>query len=574
MEPELNVTNERIDDIPVLLEQMNRLKLAELLDEHFPTHGHWVGASLGQVTVTWLSHILSEGDHRLSYVEEWVAQRTHSLGQMVGQPVRVLDYSDDRLAQILAQLSQDEQWAGFETALGQRVLRVYPILKPERVRMDSTTVSGHWQIREGGLFQYGHSKDHRPDLPQLKVMLSTLDPLGLPLATEVVAGQRADDPLYEPAIEAVRETLKQPGLLYVGDAKMAALNTRLKLVEGEDYYLCPLPQVQLSEESLGEYLEPVWKQEQELTRIERERADGEVVTIATGFEIEQFIEEKREERSVSWSERRLVVRSQQQAKRQRQRLQERLAQSKQALAALTEPKRGRQRPETLPELEEAAQAILKQYRVEGLLELKSDETVTERQVRAYGDRPARIEIERELSLTVTVNQKAVDNQCRRFGWRVYATNASQEQLPLAEAILAYRDQYIQERSFARLKNKPLSLSPMYLHRDDHATGLVRLMSLALRVLTLLQFTVRHRLAAEEESLAGLYPGNPKRETDRPTAERLLKAFDNITLTLIHQAHQVLSVISSLSALQQRILELLDFPNYIYTRFNATFQIPP
>ena len=99
-------------------------------------------------------------------------------------------------------------------------------LQPERVRLDSTTASGYWRVTEDGLFQFGHSKDHRPDLPQVKVMLSVLDPLGLPVATDIVPGQRADDPLYLPAITRVRESVGRRGLLYVGDCKMGALETR------------------------------------------------------------------------------------------------------------------------------------------------------------------------------------------------------------------------------------------------------------------------------------------------------------------------------------------------------------
>ena len=140
-------------------------------------------------------------------------------------------------------------------------------------------------ITEEGLFQYGHSKDHRPDLPQLKVMLATLDAMGMPLVTSVVDGSRADDPLYLPTVRAIRESLGQTGLLYVGDSKMAALTTRGTLAAGGDYYLCPLPQVQLSPEELQRYLEPVWQQEQPLSAIDRVRFDGKTVHIANGFEV-------------------------------------------------------------------------------------------------------------------------------------------------------------------------------------------------------------------------------------------------------------------------------------------------
>ena len=116
-------------------------------------------------------------------------------------------------------------------------MRVYA-LEAATVRIDTTSTSGYWSVTAGGLFQFGHSKDHRPDLPQLKVALSTLDPLGLPVATDVLEGNRADDPLYIPSVERVRKALKKKELLYVGDAKMAVLETRAFIAAGGDHYLC------------------------------------------------------------------------------------------------------------------------------------------------------------------------------------------------------------------------------------------------------------------------------------------------------------------------------------------------
>ena len=58
----------------------------------------------------------------------------------------------------------------------------------------------------GGLLQFGHSKDD-PTRPQIKVMMGSLDPLGMPLATDVLSGERADDGLYIPIIERIRSGL-------------------------------------------------------------------------------------------------------------------------------------------------------------------------------------------------------------------------------------------------------------------------------------------------------------------------------------------------------------------------------
>src|SRR5207244_9806143 len=94
-----------------------------------------------------------------------------------GQEVCERSFRDDRLALVLDALSDEQKWQQFETALNRQLIRVYD-LKSKRVRVDSTTASGYWTVTEEGLFQLGYSKDHRPDLPQLKVMLSALDPLG------------------------------------------------------------------------------------------------------------------------------------------------------------------------------------------------------------------------------------------------------------------------------------------------------------------------------------------------------------------------------------------------------------
>jgi transposase len=141
-----------------------------------------------------------------------------------------------------------------------------------------------------------------------------------------------------------------------------------------------------------------------------------------------------------------------------------------------------------------------------------------------------------------------------------------EQLSLEQAVLAYRSEYLVERSLGRLKGRPLSLTPMYVQRDDHATGLIRLLSIALRVLTLMEFVVRRQLAAEGATLASLYAGNAKRETARPTAERLLEAFQEVTLMVVEGGHhQVYRHLTALSPLQERILELLGFSSRVYTR---------
>lgn len=162
------------------------------------------------------------------------SEHQQTLSRCLGCEVHPRDYTDDRLATGLDYLSAGDTWGAFETDLNRTVIRVYD-LSPERVQIDTTIASSF--VTPDGLFQLGYSKDHRPDLPQLKISPPLLDPLGLPLTTAVVAGNSADDPLYLPEIWKVRQSIGHSGLSYIGDCKMAALATQAQIVAQQDYYL-------------------------------------------------------------------------------------------------------------------------------------------------------------------------------------------------------------------------------------------------------------------------------------------------------------------------------------------------
>src|SRR5436309_1428619 len=268
------LSTERVDDIPLLLAQMQRMGLPTLFDTHFPTHGNWTGLSLGWVSTIWLSSIVSRGAHRMVHVEPWVATRLWTLGTTTGQAVTRRDCTDDRREIVLRRLRHDARWGALASALHQHTVRVYD-LSTERVHVESTSASASATVSDGGLFQCGHRKDDRPDVPQVKVMQAVLDPLGMPLATDVVSGARADDPLSMPCIARVQARVGRHGLFWVGDCKMASRDTRARVAAAGDFYLCPLPQVQLAEGEFDAALEAVCHGEHVLSSVVREGPKGQ-----------------------------------------------------------------------------------------------------------------------------------------------------------------------------------------------------------------------------------------------------------------------------------------------------------
>lgn len=562
--PSPNITHESIADVPLLMYVLHDvLGYDELLDQVSPPHGNWQGLSLGQVMVTWLTHILSEQNHFMSHVQDWLARLPHLWAGLWGEPVRPLDVSDDRLAAVVRQLSLPEVWEPLEHQITQRLVRVYE-LPTERVRLDTTTAKVYGGSDLSVLFQRGHSKDRRPDLRQLKVMLAALDPLGVLVGADVVAGHIADDGLYVPMIARLRATLPAQGLLYIGDCKMGALATRAYLAQTENFYLMPLAQVGDLPDQLAHWvddalrgkvrLQPVWDADRK-TRL------GEA------YERHRRLTADTETGPLAWNERVLIVRSTAYAQAAVRSLRQRLAQAQTELRALTPPRgRGqRQFTEEAP-LQAAAEAILKRYAVTGLVTVTLRRDTERRTIRAYRGAPARVEERHRYLVTVKENRARLRVLEPRLGWRVYVTNTPTPQLPVGQAVLAYREEWLVERNCARLKGRSLSLAPLWVQRDDHALGLTRLLTLAARVLAVAEYQVRRTLAQDERELVGLYPGQPTRGTTQPTTERLLQAFKTVSLTLVRKGAQIFYLLTPLSKLQHTILHDLACPANLYQRW--------
>ena len=568
MAEKLTLTHERVDDIPLLIGLAQRLCLPEILDRHLGNHGNHQGLSNGWLATVWLAYILSEGDHRKSSVEEWAWRHRQTLERLLEQPIRRTEFNDDRLGIVLHRLSEQAAWEALEADLWQATVSVYA-LGVTSVRLDSTTTYGYHTLTEEGVMQYGHSKDHRPDLPQLKLMAAAAEPSGHLLACDVYPGQAADDPLYRPLIARVRRMLGRSGLLYVGDSKMAALATRADIVAHGDYYLMPLPLTGETAQQVDAWIDAVGEGEQTATLIWNEEG-----LLGGGYEWERSLSAEVGGEQVTWRERVQVVRSSALAERESQQLEQRLARAEATLRALTPPPgRGRRSYRDEAALQTAVAHILERSGVTGLLQVtwqREEEVVTHYVGRGRGspNRPVRTEVRVRYVITeVRRDEEAIRRRKHHLGWRIQVTNLPEDLMSLPQTVIQYRGGWCLERDFHLVKDRPIGISPLYVRREDQIIGLTRLLTLALRLLTLIESQVRHGLAQTGETLSGLYEGQPKRTTERPTGVRLLKAFARaeITLTRIEMGAQAMWHITPLSAVLERVLAYLGLSASLYQR---------
>ena len=566
---DLVIITERVDDVALLIGQMVTMGFVEVLDRHLPRHWKQRRLSWGWTVVIWLAYILTEGDHRKVSVEAYIKGMHHTLSQLTGQHIEPLDFSDDRLGHLLTHLSKPTYWHRIEEDLNARSIAVYVLLQ-DVIRCDATTVSGAHDVTAGGLVQFGHSKDD-PTRPQIKVMMGSLDPVGMPLATDVLSGERADDGLYIPIIRRIEAGLSQSGLLFVGDCKMSAWDTRVYLVGHQHVYLSPLPLTGATAEAMEAWMTEGVAQGAtgELERIFRTNDRGHEVLAAEGYEFERTCGAPEGEKA--WTERVLVMRSPRHAAQQAAGLATRLSQAEHTLAALTPP-RGRGKRQITDEvaLAEAIDKVLKAHRVSGLLSVaweKQVEQTTQYVGRGRGavHREKRVMQKTRYHIThITRQGETIAARTQRFGWKAFVTNAPRTRLSLQEAVLCYRNEYRVERIFNRLKSR-VHIAPLFVKLNEQIEGLTYLLTLGVRVLTVMEFVLRRSLAQDQARLPHMHPENKQKSTDKPTAERILHAFAGVSLTIIEHAtgEEILRRLTPLSGLQKDILQRLGLGTNLY-----------
>jgi transposase len=268
---------------------------------------------------------------------------------------------------------------------------------------------------------------------------------------------------------------------------------------------------------------------------------------------------------LGWMEQVFVVCNTRTAAREIEGLHQRLDRAEKALAGLA-----RRPGSDLASLQQRVATILDQQRVADYLQVKVEDQVT-RQERLIGrgrggpnHQRQTVETHR-LVLTVTQQTTAIQEAEQLAGWRLYVSNTPPEQMSLTQSIDYYGDQWQPERGFHRWKRGGLPALPVYLKYEPRIRGLMVLLSIGLRVLTLVEYVVRRELDHSQEKLAGLYEGNRKRATDRPTTERLLRAFEGIVLYCWQTGEQASYQLTPLSDLHTRILRLMSLPADLYAR---------
>lgn len=544
------------------------MQVHTIIDALWSGHGNWQGVSYGQLALLFVAYILHRRTHRLMGMESWLQDHRTVIATMTGWSIGEKEATDDRLGLLLTALGEDEaKGVAMQQQLGQHLIQAFE-LPTEVGRYDTTTFSVHHRVAQEGepaheLLRFGHSKDNRPQWLQFKQGLGVIDPAGVPLLTHTLSGEQADDGLYLPAWRQMCQTLGRSDFLFVADCKAAAQETRAAIASREGLYLFPLPMTGDTPQWLREQIAQAEAEEIVLPEILDK--SGQAKVVGQGFVVSRQIGHSlAHDIAFTWQEQWFVIQSSALAKKQQRSLQRRLARTAQQLHQLRPRK-----DETAAVLTERVDEILAKRAVALYFDVKVQETIRLRKRYLHQGRPGpqspyKLETQASLTLVVQPQETVIEQALQQAGWRIHVSNATPAHMSLTQSVRYYRDEWLVENGFHRFKNGSLPALPLYLRLPERIRGLLLLLLVALQALTLLEFVARRSLVEANDTIAGLVPGNPKMKTDRPSAERLLAAFDKFHLLLTETETTVsASLIEALTPLQHLILELLHLPTSIY-----------
>jgi transposase len=552
----LTLTNEQSNSVPLLLGVIEQMGIRNVIDAPLTPHGAWQGASVGTLVSLWLCHILAERMHGLVAGRDWVAERPQTCNTLLDLTLRDTDGTDDRLANVLTMLGDTTTQAILARAMLEQWVRIYR-LPTETMRLDSTSVSVyHDATTDESLLQQGHSTDHRPDLRQCKARLATLAPLGLPLVCQPVAGHRADDGWYVPASEAAVMALGTSAVLVVGESKMGALGTRGHIVAGGSCSLCAYRPPAATDE-LATWREQALARSatwQSLEQVHPKTGEVLAEVMMDAWEREPSWQHPMTPQTHTWSERVLVVRSSAyQAGLRRRRVQTWARLSADLVKLWHPPGRGRKRYHRREMLERTVAERVAQAGWTGVVQTAvAPETLPDGTTRW-------------VVAAVWVHLAAWRALLDRLGWQVSVTNTTKTHSGAPALVGSYHQHALEERGFSRLKPRHLPIRPVYVRDETRLAGLLWLLGLALRVLTLTEHRLRTALAERGETLTGRNPASRTQSTSRPTTERVLAVFTALTLTTISTAEGSAHHVTPLNATQRHILALLALPDNLDER---------
>lgn len=406
----------------------------------------------------------------------------------------------------------------------------------------------------------GHSKEHRPDLKQLLLILTVSADGAVPLAHRLADGNTNDDQTHIATWDGLVRLVGRADFLYVADSKLCTREQMTHIDRSGGRFVTVLPRTRREDALLREWMTretPDWS-EAERRPGKRKDSPADVWSVAPA----PF--PTNEGHRITW------VHSTAKQRRDEIARADRIERAQRALQKLAERLASpRARISTRVAVEEAAAGILAGLGAERYLRFTVSEHAEQRFRQEKRGRPGKETRYRKLTKTrfdldVQIDTDAVGYDAASDG--CFPLLSNDRQLTDTEILRAYRYQPNLEKRHHELKSVQ-DAAPVTLKSPPRIEALFACQFIALLARCLIERELRQAMAHNAVTELPLYHEN--RSCTAPTAARVFDTFADIRRHhLTRDGKPVQTFEPQLTPLQRQLLELLSTPE------NAYLSTPP
>jgi transposase len=539
----------RLGAQPIVRHFLERMNVGGIL------RGCLGGARQGQIDhgqaieVVVHNYVLSPGP--LYRIADWVAPIEASVFDWSESQKSAVN--DDRIARALDALASERGRSVF-FRLALRVIKDFK-LETQRIHFDTTTVtfSGRYETsRVEPRITFGYNKDHRPDLKQLVFGLNVTADGAVPLLHHVWSGNRTDDNVHRRNTDDLRHLLERDDFIYVADGKLCTADNLRAIADYGGKFVTVLPRTRREDARFRDQLRERAARWKTLLKIpDSRRKDGppDIYSTCAG------------PATTDDGYRLIWIRSSQKACLD---AQARLDEIRKAEIEIRELSLNRRGLKTARAIRQAVRAILKRRRCEAFLNFsvhRYTETTTRylRPGRPRPKDPVRAIKQPRWRLKLQRDAEALRRQAHTDGVFPLVTNLPPSK-GKRESLLMYKYQPYVEKRFSQLKTE-LVIAPVFLKKPRRVVGLIHAYFIALALVSLIERQVR--LAMRNRKLNSLPLLPEARDTETPTAARILETFSDVSWYEFDRNGETVAFPIALTPLQTQLLELLEVPRTVY-----------
>jgi len=550
----------RLGALPIIGRFLERMGVAGLLDRHLPAGDARVSLPTATVIGVLIRNLCVEREP-LYGLADWAGSFESGLVGLAPGEAELLN--DDRVGRALDQLFDCDR----ATLLCELTLHAISEFAVDcsQLHNDSTSIAlqGTYATADGHLrggkptpaAMLGHSKDHRPDLKQLVLILTVSADGAVPLAHRVADGNTTDDTTHIDTWDGLLALTGRPDFLYVADSKLCTREQMSHIDRRGGRFVTVLPRTRREDGQLRDWMTKDTPEFAEAVRRPGKRkGDPDQV-----WQVAPAPFPSAEGHRIVWVHSTAKQRLDETAR------SERIQRARRDLSDLGQRLAGpRARISSLVAAEEAAAALLSATGAQRWITVTVTETTTETVRQEKRGRPGKDTRYRKITKThyalkVTIDAEQVRRDAASDG--CFPLISNDHQLTDTEILHAYRYQPNLEKRHHQLKSVH-DAAPVTLKSPARIEALFACHFIALLCCCLIERDLRAAMTREHVTELPLY--HEDRACTAPTAARVFDHFADVQRHHLTRETEHIQVFEpQLTPLQTQLLDLLNIPADAY-----------